>query len=73
MLDKNTFLFAIVNLNFDIMENILLDSTGTIENIQQLDSDGKWQNIEFCRQADIITVKRSAHIYEPVILKVAVK
>ena len=67
MPDGNTFV-AIFDISLDPLEGIPLVSEKPVKNIKKLSPDGKWENVNFTLQNNVITVDTTAYTLEPVIL-----
>ncbi|MFA6814840.1 MAG: hypothetical protein WCS73_00910 [Lentisphaeria bacterium] len=62
-------MLAIFNLNFDVLENVVLKSDKAIQNIKYLSCAGKWEPIKYQTTDTGAVVEKELYTYDCLILK----
>jgi len=74
--EDDKWILALFNLSMDMLEGVPLrwPTSDAIETVQQLDSNGHWQRVDFTQSSgDQLLLETSALTLEPVVLRLTLK
>ena len=66
--DSGALFCSFINLSLDTVENITLVADRAVNSIKRLTPDGKWENVDFAYNGEVLTLELSAYTLDPVIL-----